>query len=96
MPTFDFFLLRYCMHSAFGRYRLYSTNKTCKKPLIIYHNKLNSLKMATKATTIKEAIKRWEEKTGQHANQATEVSLTFQWPPIEKMDNTLACLVNCE
>ncbi|CAH2083651.1 unnamed protein product [Euphydryas editha] len=52
--------------------------------------------MATKATTIKEAIKRWEEKTGQQANQATEVSLIFQWPPIEKMDNTLSCLVNCE
>lgn len=49
-----------------------------------------------KATTIKEAIKKWEEKTGQHAAQATEVSLVFQWPPIEKMDNSLSCLVNCE
>ncbi|XP_013178973.1 PREDICTED: dynein light chain 1, axonemal-like [Papilio xuthus] len=52
--------------------------------------------MATKATTIKEAIKRWEEKTGQHAATATEVSLIFQWPPIEKMDNSLSCLANCE
>ncbi|KAG6439173.1 hypothetical protein O3G_MSEX000551 [Manduca sexta] len=52
--------------------------------------------MATKATTIKEAIKRWEEKTGQHAATATEVSLIFQWPPIEKMDNSLSCLSNCE
>ncbi|XP_023945555.1 dynein axonemal light chain 1 [Bicyclus anynana] len=52
--------------------------------------------MATKATTIKEAIKRWEEKTGQQAATATEVSLVFQWPPIEKMDNSLATLVNCE
>lgn len=53
--------------------------------------------MATpKATTIKEAIKRWEEKTGQHAATATDVSLVFQWPPIEKMDNTLACLSCCE
>lgn len=49
-----------------------------------------------KATTIKEAIKRWEEKTGQQATTATEVSLIFQWPPIEKMDNTLSTLVNCE
>ncbi|CAH2266115.1 dynein light chain 1, axonemal-like [Pararge aegeria] len=49
-----------------------------------------------KATTIKEAIKRWEEKTGQNAATATEVSLVFQWPPIEKMDNTLSSLVNCE
>ncbi|XP_068627333.1 dynein axonemal light chain 1-like [Battus philenor] len=52
--------------------------------------------MAAKATTIKEAIKRWEEKTGQEAGTATEVSLIFQWPPIEKMDNSLSCLVNCE
>lgn len=49
-----------------------------------------------KATTIKEAIKRWEEKTGQQAATATEVSLIFQWPPIEKLDNTLSTLVNCE
>ncbi|CAH4033296.1 dynein axonemal light chain 1-like [Pieris brassicae] len=49
-----------------------------------------------KATTIKEAIKRWEEKTGQHAATATEVCLVFQWPPIEKMDNTLASLSCCE
>lgn len=53
--------------------------------------------MAAKATTIKEAIKRWEEKTGQQASTATtDVTLTFQWPPIEKMDNTLSCLTNCE
>ncbi|CAH2064671.1 unnamed protein product, partial [Iphiclides podalirius] len=28
--------------------------------------------MTTKATTIKEAIKKWEEKSGQHAGTATE------------------------
>lgn len=49
-----------------------------------------------KAMTIKEAIKRWEDKTGLQAATATDVTLIFQWPPIEKMDNTLACLVNCE
>ncbi|CAG4969938.1 unnamed protein product [Colias eurytheme] len=49
-----------------------------------------------KATTIKEAIKKWEEKTGLHAATATEVSLIFQWPPIEKMDTTLSSLTHCE
>lgn len=49
-----------------------------------------------KATTIKEAIKKWEEKTGLQAATATEVSLVFQWPPIEKMDSTLATLIECE
>ncbi|CAG9136138.1 Dynein light chain 1-axonemal [Plutella xylostella] len=52
--------------------------------------------MATKATTIKEAIKKWEDKTGLQAATATDVSLIFQFPPIEKMDNTLSCLANCE
>ncbi|KAJ2941887.1 hypothetical protein O0L34_g15714 [Tuta absoluta] len=52
--------------------------------------------MATKATTIKEAIKKWEDKTGQQAATAADVNLMFQFPPIEKMDNTLACLTNCE
>ncbi|PSN56859.1 Dynein light chain 1, partial [Blattella germanica] len=49
-----------------------------------------------KATTIKDAIKRWEEKTGSSAAEATEVSLCFQWLPIEKMDNSLAVLTKCE
>lgn len=51
---------------------------------------------APKATTIKEAIKRWEDKTGQNPATATEVSLVFQWPPIEKMDTSLSALTNCE
>lgn len=45
-----------------------------------------------KATTCKEAIQRWEEKYGLPANEQTEISLSFQWPPIEKMDNNLAAL----
>lgn len=49
-----------------------------------------------KPTTCKEAIRRWEEETGQEAATATEVILSFQWPPIEKMDNALAVLANCE
>lgn len=51
---------------------------------------------SAKPTTCKEAIRRWEEEAGQDAASATEVILSFQWPPIEKMDNALASLVNCE
>ncbi|XP_046822339.1 dynein axonemal light chain 1-like isoform X3 [Vespa crabro] len=47
-----------------------------------------------KPTTCKEAIQRWEEKTGLNAAEAKEVILSFQWPPIEKMDNSLAVLAN--
>ncbi|XP_078048596.1 dynein axonemal light chain 1 [Augochlora pura] len=49
-----------------------------------------------KPTTCKEAVRRWEEENQEEAGTATEVSLCFQWPPIEKMDNALATLVNCE
>jgi dynein light chain 1, axonemal len=49
-----------------------------------------------KATTIKDALKRWEEKTKQNATEAKEIDLFFQLPPIEKMDNILSNLVNCE
>ncbi|KAF5305116.1 hypothetical protein FQA39_LY09378 [Lamprigera yunnana] len=48
-----------------------------------------------KATTIKEAIKRWEEKhSGEDITKTEEVEFQFQWPPIEKMDHTLASLSN--
>ncbi|XP_054741087.1 dynein axonemal light chain 1 [Anastrepha obliqua] len=50
----------------------------------------------SKATTIKEALKRWEEREQQSAVEAKVIELQFQWPPIEKMDNTLSTLVNCE
>uniref|UniRef100_A0A5K4F343 Uncharacterized protein n=1 Tax=Schistosoma mansoni TaxID=6183 RepID=A0A5K4F343_SCHMA len=49
-----------------------------------------------KPTTIKEAIKKWEEKTGQKASEATEVKLYGQYPPIEKMDASLSTLTMCE
>lgn len=48
-----------------------------------------------KATTCKDAIRRWEEKHEMNAAEATEVLLCFQWPPIEKMDNSLAVLTSC-
>ncbi|NWT53669.1 DNAL1 protein, partial [Pycnonotus jocosus] len=49
-----------------------------------------------KATTIKEALARWEEKSGQKASEAKEVKLYGQVPPVEKMDGALSALVNCE
>ncbi|XP_011143478.1 dynein light chain 1, axonemal-like [Harpegnathos saltator] len=52
--------------------------------------------MSTKPTTCKEAVRRWEEENEQEAAKATEVILSFQWPPVEKMDNALATLANCE
>ncbi|XKL62469.1 hypothetical protein PGB90_002302 [Kerria lacca] len=57
-------------------------------------NKINA--KYAKPTTIKEAIKKWEEKTGQNAIEVAEISLIFQWPPIEKMDSNLGNLVKCE
>ncbi|XP_069494871.1 dynein axonemal light chain 1 [Ambystoma mexicanum] len=52
--------------------------------------------MAAKATSIKEALAKWEEKAGQKASEAKEVKLYAQIPPIEKMDASLSTLVNCE
>lgn len=49
-----------------------------------------------KATTIKEALKRLEDQTKQNPVDIKEISLQFQWPPIEKMDATLSTLVKCE
>nr|XP_033807315.1 dynein light chain 1, axonemal isoform X1 [Geotrypetes seraphini] len=49
-----------------------------------------------KATTIKEALAKWEEKAGQKASEAKEVKLYAQIPPIEKMDASLSTLVHCE
>ncbi|XP_050084026.1 dynein axonemal light chain 1-like [Anopheles aquasalis] len=48
-------------------------------------------------TTIKEALKRWqEENDGQDPAEATDIQLQFRYPPIEKMDGTLGTLVNCQ
>ncbi|XP_042646857.1 peroxisomal succinyl-coenzyme A thioesterase isoform X3 [Tyto alba] len=49
-----------------------------------------------KATTIKEALAKWEEKNGQKASEAKEVKLYGQIPPVERMDESLSTLVNCE
>ncbi|BES91405.1 Dynein, axonemal, light chain 1 [Nesidiocoris tenuis] len=50
----------------------------------------------SKSTTIKEALKKWEEAHQKSISEATEVDLQFQWLPIEKMDNNLSQLVKCE
>ncbi|XP_023367252.1 dynein light chain 1, axonemal [Otolemur garnettii] len=52
--------------------------------------------LRAKATTIKEALARWEEKTGQKPSDAKEIKLYAQIPPIEKMDASLSMLANCE
>ncbi|KAL4623844.1 dynein light chain 1, axonemal [Arapaima gigas] len=49
-----------------------------------------------KPTTIKEALARWEEKSGEKASEAKAVKLYSQIPPVEKMDAALSTLVNCE
>ncbi|XP_061698759.1 dynein axonemal light chain 1 isoform X2 [Syngnathoides biaculeatus] len=49
-----------------------------------------------KATTVKEALAKWEEKTGEKSSEATVVRLYGQIPPIEKLDSTLSKIPNCE
>ncbi|XP_014262485.1 dynein light chain 1, axonemal-like [Cimex lectularius] len=47
-------------------------------------------------TTIKEAIKRWEAANQRPIKDEVEVGFQFQMPPIEKLDNNLSMLENCE
>ncbi|CAJ1074160.1 dynein light chain 1%2C axonemal isoform X1 [Xyrichtys novacula] len=49
-----------------------------------------------KATTVKEALAKWEEKSGEKASEATEVKLYGQIPSIAKMDALLSTLSKCE
>ncbi|XP_015520479.1 dynein axonemal light chain 1 [Neodiprion virginianus] len=50
----------------------------------------------SRPTSCKEAIQQWEDKTGEQASEQTEMYLNFQWPPIDKMDNSLGTLVMVE
>lgn len=50
----------------------------------------------SKGTTIKEALAKFEEKTGKKAAESKEVKLYMQVPPIEKMDASLSTLAACE
>ena len=52
--------------------------------------------MATKTTSCRDAIKAWEAKTGSMAVEAKEVKLICQIPPIDKMDDSLNSLEQCE
>ena len=47
-------------------------------------------------TTIKAALKRWEEATGKKAGEAKEIKLIGVYPPIEKMEGPFHLLINCE
>lgn len=49
----------------------------------------------SKATSIKDALKKWEAKHGESAIEAKYIGLQFQNPPIEKLDATISNLVNC-
>ncbi|MED6284336.1 Dynein light chain 1, axonemal [Characodon lateralis] len=49
-----------------------------------------------KTTTMKEALNKWEEKTGEKTSEAKEIKLYGQIPPIEKMDASLSTLTCCE
>lgn len=53
-------------------------------------------KMSGKPTTIKEALAKWEEKSGETVKDAKIVKLFCQLPPIDKMDNALSALSCCE
>ena len=44
----------------------------------------------------RDAIREWEAKTGEQAAEAKEVSLICQQPYIDKMDNALDTLEQCE
>ncbi|XP_076011967.1 dynein axonemal light chain 1-like [Genypterus blacodes] len=46
--------------------------------------------------TVKEALAKWEEKTGVKVSEAKEIKLYDQIPPIEKMDTSLSELTSCE
>merc|ERR1712004_819868 len=48
----------------------------------------------TMPTTIKAAIKKWEEATGKKAAEAKEIKLIGVYPPIEKMEGPFHLLIN--
>jgi len=53
--------------------------------------------MATKsATSLAQAIRKFEEKYGTSVSQAEEVYLYGQIPPIQKLDSSINALANCK
>ena len=49
-----------------------------------------------KSTSTREALRQWEENTGEKASEATEVKLIGLQPPMEKLDASLQNLTACE
>ncbi|XP_034419547.1 dynein light chain 1, axonemal isoform X1 [Cyclopterus lumpus] len=49
-----------------------------------------------KATTVKEALAKLEEKSGEKVSESKAIKLYGQVPAIEKMDASLSTLTNCE
>eukprot|EP00771_Trimastix_marina_P004050 gnl/Trimastix_PCT/780.p1 GENE.gnl/Trimastix_PCT/780~~gnl/Trimastix_PCT/780.p1 ORF type:complete len:197 (-),score=46.98 gnl/Trimastix_PCT/780:82-672(-) len=43
----------------------------------------------------REALRQWQQRTGEDPAEATELKLYYQNPPIEKMDNSLVQCKNC-
>lgn len=51
---------------------------------------------SARGTTIKDALAKWSQETGEQPSEAKEVKLLFQMPPIDKMDASLSTLSACE
>ena len=49
----------------------------------------------SKGTSIREAIKKWEQATGKKPEEADEVKLVGLIPPIDRMDEHLNVFENC-
>ncbi len=47
-------------------------------------------------TTIKQALKKWEEASGRKASESKEIKLIGVTPPIEKMEGPFHLLTNLE
>ena len=47
-------------------------------------------------TTIKAALKKWEEATGKRATEAKAIKLIGIYPPIERMEGPFHLLTHCE
>ncbi|KAF6213616.1 hypothetical protein GE061_011337 [Apolygus lucorum] len=52
--------------------------------------------MTEKSSTVKDAIREWEQTSGEKAVAAKELDFQFFYPPISVMDNSLLSLDKCE
>lgn len=59
-------------------------------------SQVRNKKVVIMPTTIKAALRKWEEATGKKAGEAKEIKLIGVYPPIEKMDGPFHLLINCE